>query len=580
MSKRTVYDILFILIVAAICHILFSKYGFNPTDEGFVLSATNRVLHGQIPHVDFSSVRPLGYAYLHIPELLISKTHFFLVSRFVFWLEQALIAFLWIRFLVNYTKTEIPLYEKYIFIFFCFVFNVHYFPCSVLHTIDGLLMCMIGLNIISAPKKWNFIGFFFIGFAALCKQNYLVVLPVILFLFNRKNIVLNFLTGFFPIAFYIAFVCLHGGYSDLTMQLTGHNELIAVGVFAYFLNPIFLGVIFLSILFRYLRWNEILLSVCCFLSYVLLATNHYHGKYSFILFAYIFVECGIGFLKKYQLLNFISDSFQSTSEDNIKTSNDNVELYKPDSSALEDVKIYRVKKTIRMRAIKSNTFIYKDKELTLSFITLLLAWCVSISVGYNTPALFLGGCLTWCLFNYNKFEFLEETPKIYQIQNITFALILLVLFVYTRYNNIYRDSNLKHLTFKLDNIVEGASGIYTNKNTYDVLQELDSLKKSTPHLVVIPDFTACNILHSHQSKILTEWPNKTEIPNDKILKKITSQLNNDSTLIFAIPVFQTALLKDGFTLQKNRGLNYPIVRFVKEHFQRVNYSNYFELRSK
>ena len=76
MTKKTVYDILFILIVAAICHFLFSPYGFNPTDEGFVLSATNRVLHGQIPHVDFSSVRPLGYAYLHIPELLISKSHF------------------------------------------------------------------------------------------------------------------------------------------------------------------------------------------------------------------------------------------------------------------------------------------------------------------------------------------------------------------------------------------------------------------------------------------------------------------------------------------------------------------------
>ncbi|HNY56128.1 MAG TPA: hypothetical protein PKI86_10890, partial [Chitinophagales bacterium] len=73
MTKKATYDILFILIVAAICHILFSKYGFNPTDEGFVLSASNRILHGQIPHVDFSSVRPLGYAYLHIPELLISK---------------------------------------------------------------------------------------------------------------------------------------------------------------------------------------------------------------------------------------------------------------------------------------------------------------------------------------------------------------------------------------------------------------------------------------------------------------------------------------------------------------------------
>ncbi len=39
-------DGVFILMAALVCHFLFSAYGFNPTDEGFVLSATNRVWHG------------------------------------------------------------------------------------------------------------------------------------------------------------------------------------------------------------------------------------------------------------------------------------------------------------------------------------------------------------------------------------------------------------------------------------------------------------------------------------------------------------------------------------------------------
>ena len=96
-KKNVAVDLFFLLLLATICQFLFSNFGFNPTDEGFVLSATNRVLHGQIPHVDFSSVRPLGYAYLHIPEFLFSENYFFLISRFVFWLEQILIAFLWMR---------------------------------------------------------------------------------------------------------------------------------------------------------------------------------------------------------------------------------------------------------------------------------------------------------------------------------------------------------------------------------------------------------------------------------------------------------------------------------------------------
>lgn len=107
MVKSTIkYDVFFIVFLATFCHLLFSKYGFNPSDEGFVLSATNRVFHGQIPHIDFSSVRPLGYAYLHIPELLLSKNYVFLISRFVFWVEQVLIAFFWIRFLIHYTKKK------------------------------------------------------------------------------------------------------------------------------------------------------------------------------------------------------------------------------------------------------------------------------------------------------------------------------------------------------------------------------------------------------------------------------------------------------------------------------------------
>jgi hypothetical protein len=82
-KKTAIYDILFIVLLTFICHLLFSKYGFNPTDEGFVLSTTNRILHGQIPHVDFSSVRPVGYAILHIPELLFSNNYVYLIGNVV-----------------------------------------------------------------------------------------------------------------------------------------------------------------------------------------------------------------------------------------------------------------------------------------------------------------------------------------------------------------------------------------------------------------------------------------------------------------------------------------------------------------
>ncbi|MDB5228593.1 MAG: hypothetical protein JWN78_2786 [Bacteroidota bacterium] len=515
MRKRNiVYDGIFILLLTAICHLLFSRLGFNPTDEGFVLSASNRMLHGMIPHVDFSSVRPLGYAYLHIPELLISPKYFFLVSRFVFWLENVLIAFFWMRFVMKQTQVQISQRNFYLLVIATFIFNVHYFPCSVLHTIDGLLFCLIGLNIISSERKYAFAGFLFIGFAALCKQNYFIVLPVTLLLFNRKSFIGNSIFGILPVVVYVLFVSLNGGWNDLTTQLRGHNELWDVGFKKYLFNYFFIAGLILGIAVRKLKINNViyLIAITIILS-GLLVSDHYHGNIGFIIPGILLVE------------------------------------------------LFFTAKEINLKKVIG--------------IALLLAWCVSVSVGYNTPALFLGGCFSMLIL----ILFSDNLQKSNAVSFMS-TMFLLVIFYFVRTIHIYRDLPCLRLSHKLDGIVEGASGIRTNTNTFLVLKELDSLKHAVPNLVVVPDFTACNILHSHQSKILTEWANKTEIPNDKILDKVVSKIRSDSTLIFAIPKYQTALLKDGFTEFSKHGMNYPIIRFVKENYPLTTSTKYFELRFK
>ncbi len=511
MIKRTAYDIAFILLLTLICHLLFSSYGFNPTDEGFVLSATNRVLHGQIPHLDFSSVRPLGYAYLHIPELLICKSCFFMISRFVFWLENVLIAFLWIRFVLRSININISAFNFYLLTIIAFIFNVHYFPCSVLHTIDGLLFCLIGLNIISTQKKYSFTGFFFIGFATLCKQNYLLILPISVMLFNRNEWIKNLITGLVPIALYIGIISLYGGFNDIRTQLTGHNELFEVGFKNYFINIYLYIGIAICFLSKKIKVLSFLFSIGLFLMMtVLLATNHYHGNLTFIIFGVLLVE-------------------------------------------LWDDIAYR----------------------KIVFLGLVIAWSVSISVGYNTPALFAGGCLTLILLKWNK-EYLFSNNKML----VAFSIVGLGVFYFVRTTNNYRENSATQLTYKIDNLVEGGCCIKTNKNTYAVLKELDSLKHTNAGIIVLPDFTACNIMHSHQSPIGTEWPNKTEIPNDKILWKVAGKIISEKSAVFAVTKYQTALLKDGFIPVENGGMNYPIVKFVKQRYKKITETNYFEIYRK
>lgn len=244
---------------------------------------------------------------------------------------------------------------------------------------------------------------------------------------------------------------------------------------------------------------------------ILLVSNHYHGKWSLLLFGVLLAEL---FFTKESNKNF--------------------------------------------------------KKIIL--LTLIIAWSVSISVGYNTTALFSGGMLSILLL-LNSTELLLPFKKIKNLM-----LVLLVgVFIFTRYTKIYRDANCTELTYKLDGLVEGASGIKTNLNTFKVLVELDILKKQYPGLVVLPDFTACNILHTNVSLIATEWPNKTEIPNEKILQKITTHTFDDSTTVFAIAKYQTALLKDGLTELSNHGMDYRIIQEVKKKCRKINEKNYFEI---
>src|SRR6266498_2935031 len=47
------------------------RFGFHPTDQGFVLGQSWRLLHGEIPHRDLISARPLGSAALHVVDFLL-----------------------------------------------------------------------------------------------------------------------------------------------------------------------------------------------------------------------------------------------------------------------------------------------------------------------------------------------------------------------------------------------------------------------------------------------------------------------------------------------------------------------------
>ncbi|MGB2962025.1 MAG: hypothetical protein WBC52_06380, partial [Candidatus Omnitrophota bacterium] len=181
--------ILFLVLVTAIAHFLFSWRGFNPTDDGFILASSRRILEGQVPHLDFISIRPVGSALLHMPFVFLDGDYTFWISRFFVWFQFACIAWVWTIIISKVLKISFNAVEKVIFALIAFAFSSHTFPIMAWYTIDGLFLLSIGLGLcLRRSQDSKLTGYTLIGMAYLCKQSFLPMIFVIVILGDWRRI--------------------------------------------------------------------------------------------------------------------------------------------------------------------------------------------------------------------------------------------------------------------------------------------------------------------------------------------------------------------------------------------------------
>src|SRR6266700_1685240 len=85
----------FLILVPLLSHSSFSWMGFTPTDEGFTLAYSRRMLDGQVPHRDFIIIRPFLSPLIHVPIVMLGGAYTFWMSRLFVWFELTSIAWLW-----------------------------------------------------------------------------------------------------------------------------------------------------------------------------------------------------------------------------------------------------------------------------------------------------------------------------------------------------------------------------------------------------------------------------------------------------------------------------------------------------
>jgi hypothetical protein len=221
-----------------------------------------------------------------------------------------------------------------------------------------------------------------------------------------------------------------------------------------------------------------------------------------------------------------------------------------------------------------------EESLPIVLLVLLTAWSVSISIGYNSPVL-ASGLLVSLLITYT-FTLSLTTQKVVRFSLILISVILITsTFVKARHSTIYREQSASNLTYSLDNILPGGSGIRTNPNTYKFLADLQKAVRLAENdglsYAIIPDNAGYWVKSQQPNPLPIDWAQGIELNNDLLVDRVTASLESQrGNLIIITQKIRASTLYKGFDpLPKNN--YYAVVQYVSSHFTKFGETKFFEL---
>jgi hypothetical protein len=491
------------------------RFGFHPTDQGFVLAQSWRVLHGEIPHRDIISARPLGSALVHTVDFLLPGP-LFLMSSVVTMLEIviaaiALAALLTSRPVLRWGPLLTGLVAASALI------NLHTFPVTAWHTVDGIFLTACGWwaldsGLRSGRPLTRRTGLLLLGFATLCKQSFALapLTGLIVVLAPRKrgratDIVLDLLCLIaFPLA-YLGLVSAGGGLPDAITQLTG-----AQGVWFDRMFTIWDGAL--------LTRPELPLLAIGFAA--MAGLHQFRRRFPIAQHAMLAVVVLTAVLD----VSVLADGRLRGTDPPV-------------------VLLWGFLFAIALRA-------YTDRRLPWRLLAIaLLAWMASLSWGYDTPAL-LGGTMVlgtlWVL--------VKQLPE-YRFQRVSgrtdlrpeaavlglVAVLVAGQFVVNAHDaGPYRDRPQGELLTNLGDVTPSMAGIRTNPATHEYLAEIGDCVRQHPakSVAVLPDNAFVYPALGLRNPFPLDWPLALELVGDahsRILDTV-QKLNRDGGFLV---LFQT-----------------------------------------
>ncbi len=536
----------FLLATSLLAHWHFSRLGYNPTDDGVILAYGRRLLLGQVPYRDFVAIYMLGSAALHAPVVQWGGSHMYLISRFVVWFELATIALCWTWVTGRLVGAGRDPLTTVLIAAVAFVLGAHYFPIMAWHTIDGLFLSGLGLALCQGRSRTaRDAGYLLIGAAFVCRQNYLPLLPVAIVLHGDLGRLRAWAAGSAPGLCYFALLACTSALPDAVMQLTTHTDLLSAGFERYLWEyatawGLALGYAVSLVLHRAQPlasgagpgrpppWDEVVAMLAVFAALAACAWAMTKGRF---LGAPSF---GIFGMAMGAALVFVMEQGAS-----------------------------------RGRA-------------AAGALVVTGAWCASISIGYNTPALASGMCAGYLLWLVRLAPAARGLARSASRSPALYALLAagaLVAFVAAREKFVYLDRPADELTFRLDGILPGGEGLLTNQNTYSFLLDLNQAisQANGQRYAILPDCAGYWAQSSQANPLPSDWPQSVMLGRPELLSRFNQALDRQrGSLTILVQKVQAEPLAGGFAPLPD-GPTYAVTGYVRRTFGKVGETRFFDI---
>ncbi len=167
--KKVAADVPLLALAVSLTHLGLSWMGFNPTDDGWVLAQSRRLLNGERPHFEFDSVRPAGSALLHLPELCFGH-YVFWASRLVYWTQWWLVGWCWAFLLMRLLDIKLRPRNRFCVVAIVVFLSCFAHPMTASADLDALTLFSLGVVLMETESTVT--GALLLGLAMLCKQTF------------------------------------------------------------------------------------------------------------------------------------------------------------------------------------------------------------------------------------------------------------------------------------------------------------------------------------------------------------------------------------------------------------------------